>query len=1410
MAQAVDTQYSPLTKVDWNSTTAYSEFRRWRKEVERIINGPLADRTDEVKMNLIFIWGGADAETLIAARIAEDVTRKPKTPAELLDQLAACLTHSTFFREAREDYYKITQHNGENTTAYFARLIDLYNLAEFPDGTQFLLVDKLIHGCVQEKCKRELMAKGKEATVKDCLQVMRRYESVDVTMKKLSSLNTSAADQVDASYTYDPTKRSQKQGARTKTSRSAPERFRSKGDNNTSCVWCSGESHSRENCPAKSARCTFCKKYGHFERACLRKKDQDKQSVRSKSKRQHAVDVHSDHESDYEDYCDLGAISVHALKNQKHREAFAPVVFHTQSRSPWTVKGKVDTGAMVSCMPITLLSSIGLSRKHLKPSKAIIKGISGADLKNCGTLEVEVSCNGVRARTKFYVTECDCAFILGLEFCEKFELVSLAPVCVQQSVTVIPDRIEAVHITDESQADYQALREKWRGHLPLGRKTGDPMQDLKQIFPETFDGKVGLFDGLVSLKVSPEAKPTQLPPRAVPQSLMPRLKEELDKMEAEGIIRACPETTDWVHNLVTVVKKNGTLRLCLDPRNLNKYLIRNIHYTASWEDAQHSFRNGLYFSTLDAKSGYWTKQLDEDSQLLTAFNTPFKKYCFQRLPFGLSISSEVFCEHMDRVLSGIPGTFPCADDVKVQGSTEERHDIHLLETVERAHKAGLKFNPDKCCIKKQEIEYFGRIISPSGVSPCPKKVKGIANLSAPVDKQELQSLLGTVNFMSTFIPNLSKKTHLMRSLLKRDSHFIWTSDMQKEFDSIKESIVAATELIHYNPNDPAIIETDASLKGLGVVLMQHGKPVRFLSKALTQAEMNYSNIERELLAVLFACEKLHNYTFGRPITIHTDHRPLELIFLKPISLAPARLQRMLLRLSQYDLHVKYVGAKSVLLADTLSRLVTPGSGAAVPGLDISIAQVLKVAPTRLQSLQRDTGSDPVLMSLMTYITQGWPNSVQDLPSALHPFWCFRDELAVLDGLVMKGNRIVIPTIQRSETLDRLHDAHQGLTSTLQRARRTVYWPNMQNDVTKTIQECEDCQIYGDKQPRSPVRQISAMRPMEVLGMDLMEISGKYALVTVDFFSGFLTYDPLENATTAGVVKVLHNLVRKFGLPEKILSDNGPCFKSQEFRDFCANLDIGHVTSSPHYHQSNGRAEKSISTIKKILKKCKTNIKITRAIIAYLDTPINEVLPSPSELFFARPINTRLTMAMTPSKITDEEKTLLMEKRAMHLRPNQKGVTASYSADQPVWFTEDSSTTWKPGHIRHTDQTPESYWIVNENDKLLRRNIHDLKPRVLPVPESANVSPHYLDAPAESCVHDPQIVASPSSPHATCHSPIRNNFPPVTSNSPAIAPLPPVAQTPSGASAVRDSQATTTSRSGRAIRPTRQPDFMYYE
>ena len=1232
--------YQPKTKVDWTSNNAYTQFKLWRKEVERIIDGPLEAKGNPVKINHIYIWAGAHAEQLIDASKSEDADLELDTPKKLLDQLAKCITHTTFYREARENFYGIKQKNGENTTTYYSRIMDLYKQAEFPADTDFLVIDKLIHGCFNPECKRKLMGKTlTDLSVKVCLDTFRKYESVDVTMKRLGD----SPSTVNASYSRDPTKRSQRNGDRRKSKHKSSKPMSKSSDrkaDDKKCTYCARESHPRSECPAKDATCRYCKNRGHFDKACIKKR-------KSKNYKQRVVEADPD-SSDYEhsDF-DLASVKIGAVDKKSPREVLAEVEFITTDLH--TLEGKVDTGAMVSCMPLSMLQDIGLSKKDLKPSQDTLHGVSGVSLKNLGTIELDVVCNNKRKKENFYITELGNELILGLGFSKRFKLVEIASTCVQRRITAHSDSVNAVSITDESEADYDALKAKWKKHLPLGKKTGDPLEDLKLIFPTTFDGGVGLFEGEADLKLSPGAVPVQLPPRNVPLSVLPNLKKELDKMEKEGIIRPCPETTEWVHNLVIAVKKNGDLRICLDPKNLNKYLIRNIHYTASWEDAQHSFKNGKYFSTLDVKSGFWTKLLSKRSQLLTAFNTPFKKYCFIRMPFGLSISSEVFCQHMDQAVQGIPGTFPCADDVKIQGSTSERHDLHILETVERAKKAGLKFNPNKCFVKKERIEYFGRYITPDGVKPCPKKVKAISNLVAPTDKLELHSFMGTVTFLKDYIPNLSKKTHHMRGLLQKDVHYVWTSDMQAEFEDLKNIIAAAVSLIHFDPNKPAVIETDASMKGLGAVLLQDGRPVKFLSKSLSKTEKDYANIERELLAVLFACEKLKTYTFGRKTTVHTDHKPLESIFKKPISLAPDRLQRMLRRLIKFDLDVKYVGAKKVLLADTLSRLVRiDREEKDIPGLDVQIAQVMKIKPTRLTHLQEETKADATLMELKELIITGWPTSMQDTPTSVHPFWCFRDELTILDGLIMKGNRIVVPTSMRKETLKRLHDAHQGLSSTLQRARRTVYWPKMQDDITQLIEACEPCQVHARKKPRAPERQISASRPMQILGMDLMEFRRQTFLVIIDYYSGYITYSCLPDQTADSVITQLGTHFRNFGLAEQIISDNGPCFSATSFSNFCAKLEIKHLASSPHYHESNGRAERAIYTLKQVLKKATDETEAIVALAAYHDTPVSDNLPCPAELFFGRRINTRLSF-IHPKPLPDYQKSQLADRRAAHLK-----------------------------------------------------------------------------------------------------------------------------------------------------------------
>jgi len=572
---------------------------------------------------------------------------------------------------------------------------------------------------------------------------------------------------------------------------------------------------------------------------------------------------------------------------------------------------------------------------------------------------------------------------------------------------------------------------------------------------------------------------------------------------------------------------------------------------------------------------------------------------------------------------------------------------------------------------------------------------------------------------------------------------------------------------------------------------QEPQDAEFLSKALTPTEQEYANIERELLAIVFACERLHTYTFGQKVIIHTDHQPLRSIIKKPISLAPPRLQRMLIRLRTYDIDIIYVGANKVLLSDTLSRLVTPGKDAVtIPNLDVKIAQVLKIKPTRLETMQHETKTDPALTSLQELITRGWPQSKQDLPEELHPYWCMRDELSILDGLILKGHRVVVPSSQREDTLRRLHDAHQGVSSTLQRARRTVYWPRLKEDVTDLIEKCDECQMLAKRKPITCERQLQASRAMEIIALDIMEVDRTHFLVGIDFFSGYLMIDRISSLTSNTVISTLIKNFGRFGLCENIISDNGPCFSSEEFARFCKIIDVKHITSSPHYHQSNGRVERAIQTVKQLWKKTKNSIELMHAIIAYHDTPISNSLPSPAELFLNRRINSRLgPLRQSHDILTEEEKEDLAHKRGAHLQPATKQV--QLSVGQPVWFYHQK--LWHPGFISAADTAPESYWITDqEQQRKLRRNIHDIKPRRQ---ATTDLETRVQDAAAE-----PHLTPlTPVEPHSEPTEPqpnqqvLEQDAPLATEACDHTDPPPDV---------------PVMSRSGRPVKSTRQNDYVY--
>ena len=295
------------------------------------------------------------------------------------------------------------------------------------------------------------------------------------------------------------------------------------------------------------------------------------------------------------------------------------------------------------------------------------------------------------------------------------------------------------------------------------------------------------------------------------------------------------------------------------------------------------------------------------------------------MPYGISSAPEYFQQQLDQNLQGLPGVYRIADDLLItgQGETKEEadkdHDENLVCLLQRCRERNIKLNKAKFDFKCSQVPFIGHLLSNEGVKPGPKKIEAIVNMETPTDVQGVQHLIGMVKYLSKFLSNMSELCQPLRKLTYKDVDWQWTQEQEDAFQSLTTAVTQAPVLKYFNPQAQTEGQGDASQNSLGFVLMQEGQPVTYASCALTPAEQRYSQIEKELLAQVFGLEHNHHYTFGRRMILWTDHKPLISIYKKPLVSVPKHLQRLPLRLQQYDVDLKYKPGSEMYLADTLSR-----------------------------------------------------------------------------------------------------------------------------------------------------------------------------------------------------------------------------------------------------------------------------------------------------------------------------------------------------------------------------------------------------------------------------------------------------------------------------------------------------------
>ena len=890
-------------------------------------------------------------------------------------------------------------------------------------------------------------------------------------------------------------------------------------------------------------------------------------------------------------------------------------------------------------------------------------------------------------------------------------------------------------------------------------------------FPEVFQG-LGCLPGKYHISVDPSVQPVVHPPRRIPHSKRDPLKKELDRMENVGIIEKVPlnEPADWVSSLVCVDKPDGSIRVCLDPRDLNRAIKREHYPLPLVEDITSSCAGATLFSTLDAEKAFYQIQLDEESSRLLTFNTPFGRYRYLRMPMGIKSAPEVYQRRMEQVFEGIQGVKVIMDDIITYGSNQEEHDTRLRDVLERARDNNLRLKKSKCHIQKEEVKFHGHIFTRDGLKPDAEKVRAVVDMPRPTDKAGVQRLLGMVNYVSKFIPNMSDLTSPLRQLLHQDVEWHWEGQHETGFEKVKKALARSPVLGYYDAKKELTLQVDASSTGLGAALIQEGQPIAYASKALPPTQQNYAQIEKELLAVVFWCVKFGEYIVGRDVTIETDHKPLESIIKKPLYASPLRLQRMLVQLQRYpEINLVYKQGTSLHLADALSRAHLEEQLTNAEQLDINLVEHM-ISDMQLVRFAEETKQDEILPDLQRVILSGWPATRSQVPAKLQEFWNYRDELTVGHGLVLKGQKIFVPKPLREEMLERLHEGHLGINKTLMKARDVLFWPEMAAEITEKVKKCPVCLENRPCQQSEPLKshEIPPL-PWAKVGTDLLHKNGRNYLVTIDYYSKWPEPTLLNSMTSTAVITALKSQFARYGVPSVLMSDNGPCYSSEQFKQFSQDWCFDHVTSSPGYPQSNGQSERSVKTLKEMLEKSDDPYK---ALLSYRNTPLDGVNLSQAQMLMGRRLRTFIpvTEEMLKFQLYEPEEVLPKLKERQRKQKVHHDRTARelppLKEGEVVRLKE--GRKWKPARVTHILPSPRSYQV----ETVYRRNRRHL----FKTEESQTPDVETDDAPME--------IESDTVPVTT------------TPDNPATQPV--------------EMPVTTSTRSGRTIRePERFKDYTKY-
>jgi transposase InsO family protein len=651
---------------------------------------------------------------------------------------------------------------------------------------------------------------------------------------------------------------------------------------------------------------------------------------------------------------------------------------------------------------------------------------------------------------------------------------------------------------------------------------------------------------------------------------MQHLRLQVNQLLRDGVIE--PSSSHYSSPMFLVPKQGGDYRAVVDFRLLNKRIAIESVPLPEVHSAFHWFARAKYFTTLDLNQAYHQIPLSEKSKPLTAFCTDWNLFQFTRVPFGLATGAQVLTRLLDRVFQDLK--FECVyhylDDVVVYSEDFESHLKHLRIVLDRLRDAGLTVKPDKVVFATQEISFLGHLVSASGVRIDPERTRAIRDFPSPRDVKGVSRFIGMANFYRQFIPHFADVAAPLNKLRKKGAKFEWGTPQEGAFQFLKEAISKPPVLRMADFSKPFVLQTDASGVALGAVLSQEvngiRQPVAYASRTLTAQERKASSVyELECLAVVFGIEKFLKYLEHREFILETDNQALSWLLSHPRQLG--KIGRWVAKISALKFIVRHIQGAQNTVADALSRMFeVPTDGDSSP---VNCNVALTEFPLAFQDLKALQSQDPDLSHTIRRLRDG---------ESVEAYTWYKGALYWRTGR-RGARRLVLPVAARDMVFSYFHETslggHLGIKKTLAKIYANFWWKGMNHEIRDRVRECHICSMSKPAQNTQLGFLASgvAQRPLQKLFIDYVgkfprsKTGNSVVLVCVDAFSKFVWLVPLREATTRATIYALRQRIfSTFSVPEVIVSDNAQCFTSREFKRFCFDMGIKHVTTSPYYPQ----------------------------------------------------------------------------------------------------------------------------------------------------------------------------------------------------------------------------------------------------